>query len=91
MTGKKLFFTQQELDAIQLAERITSFFSVFGSFFVIGTFLALEIFRKPINRLVFYAAWGNLATNVATIISRSSIVAGVESPLCQLQGFMIQM
>lgn len=88
---KKLAFTQWELDAIQYAERISSVLSVLGCFFVIATFTAFEIFRKPINRLVFFATWGNLATNVATLISRSGILAGVNSPLCQMQAFIIQM
>ncbi|KFY26461.1 hypothetical protein V493_04076 [Pseudogymnoascus sp. VKM F-4281 (FW-2241)] len=90
MAGKKLAFSKIELDAIQAAERISSVFSVFGSFFVIITFLSMNIFRKPINRLVFLATWGNLATNLATLISRSGIMAGVDSPLCQMQAFIIQ-
>lgn len=87
----KTAFTQGELDAIQMAERISSVFSVLGSFFVIITFSAMEIFRKPINRLVFFATFGNLVTNVATLISRSGVLAGPNSPLCQMQAFIIQM
>lgn len=88
---KKTSFTEGELTAIQVAERFSSFLSVFGSFFVMATFLKFRIFRKPINRLVFYASIGNLATNVATIISRASVVSGVRTPLCQIQAFIIQM
>lgn len=80
-----------QLDAIQMAERVSSVLSVLGCLFVIITYLSSVAFHKPINRLVFYASWGNLATNVATIISRSGIAAGVNSPLCQLQAFIIQM
>ncbi|OBT90618.1 hypothetical protein VE02_00561 [Pseudogymnoascus sp. 03VT05] len=80
-----------QLGALQTAERVSSVFSVLGSAFVISTYLYSEAFHKPINRLVFYASWGNLATNVATLISRSGIAAGVTSPLCQLQAFIIQM
>ncbi|KAK1141971.1 hypothetical protein N8T08_008294 [Aspergillus melleus] len=47
-------------------------------------------FRKPINRLVFYASWGNIMTNLATVVSQSGIHAGLNSPLCQLQAFLIQ-
>ncbi|KFY22452.1 hypothetical protein V493_06581 [Pseudogymnoascus sp. VKM F-4281 (FW-2241)] len=80
-----------ELGALQTAERVSSVFSVLGSVFVIGTYLYSEAFHKPINRLVFYASFGNMATNVATLISRSGIAAGVNSPLCQFQAFIIQM
>ncbi|TAQ85797.1 hypothetical protein B7494_g5889 [Chlorociboria aeruginascens] len=53
------------------------------------TFLS-HLFRKPINRLVFYASLGNMFTNVATLIA----VAAMDDPnsaACQLQGFLIQM
>ncbi|OBT87670.1 hypothetical protein VE02_02744 [Pseudogymnoascus sp. 03VT05] len=89
--GKKLFFSAKELAGIQYAERISSVLSVLGCFFVIVTFCSMKIFRKPINRLVFYATFGNLATNVVTLVSRSGILAGVNSPLCQFQAFIIQM
>lgn len=80
-----------QLDAIEITTRVASTFSVFGTVFVIVTFLASSAFHKPINRLVFYAAWGNLITNVATLIARSGIRAGVNAPLCQMQSFIIQM
>ena len=78
-----------QLGAIQIAERVSSVLSVMGCLFVIITYLGFVAFHKLINRLVFYASWGNLATNVATIVSRSGIAAGVNPPLCQLQGFII--
>ncbi|KFY91441.1 hypothetical protein V500_04672 [Pseudogymnoascus sp. VKM F-4518 (FW-2643)] len=83
--------SNDQLGALQTAERVSSVFSVLGSIFVISTYLYSEAFHKPINRLVFYASWGNMATNVATLISRSGIAAGVTSHLCQLQAFIIQM
>lgn len=81
---------ESEGRAIEIAERVSSIFSVVGAFFIIGTFLSDPRFRKPINRLVFYASWGNLFANVATLISRSGIKLGVTSPLCQFQAFLIQ-
>lgn len=83
--------TTGQLRAIEITERVTSSFSIVGGLFVIITFLASAEFHKPINRLVFYASWGNMVTNVATMISRSGIQIGVNSPLCQLQAFIIQM
>ncbi|RHZ63437.1 G protein coupled receptor family protein [Aspergillus thermomutatus] len=47
-------------------------------------------FRKPINRLIFYASWGNIMSNVATLIDESSLQGGSEGSLCQFQAFMIQ-
>ncbi|KAH0848865.1 hypothetical protein AYO21_09565 [Fonsecaea monophora] len=81
--------TASQDHALVATERVTSVFSVFGAAFIIATFLSDSKFRKPINRLVFYAAWGNLFANVATLIARSGIKLGVTSPLCQFQGFLI--
>lgn len=82
--------TPDQLKAIELTERLASILSLLGTSYIIITFLTSSAFRRPINRLVFYAAWGNIACNVGTLISRSGINAGEGSPLCQLQGFLIQ-
>ncbi|OQU98190.1 hypothetical protein CLAIMM_04011 isoform 1 [Cladophialophora immunda] len=81
--------TASQDHALVTTERVTSVFSVLGAAFIIATFLSDSKFRKPINRLVFYAAWGNLFANVATLIARSGIKLGLTSPLCQFQGFLI--
>lgn len=82
--------TPDQLKAIEITERLASILSLLGTAYIIITFLASPAFRKPINLLVFYAAWGNVVCNVATLISRSGIDAGGGSPLCRLQGFLIQ-
>ena len=82
--------SESQANAVSIAERVASVFSVLGAFFIIGTFTFDRRFRKPINRLVFYASWGNLFANVATLISRSGIRLGVDAPLCQFQAFLIQ-
>ncbi|KAH6603308.1 hypothetical protein Trco_008083 [Trichoderma cornu-damae] len=82
--------TQLQLDIISDIERICSVISLLGSVFVIATFCASSSFHKPINRLVFYASFGNMFSNVGTLISRS-FVNSPDSPGCQLQGFLIQM
>ncbi|KAI9773015.1 MAG: hypothetical protein M1839_002245 [Geoglossum umbratile] len=84
-------FSNAQLHSLEVTERVTSVFSLIGTSFIIATFLISKDYHKPINRLVFYASFGNIITNVATLISRSSIRAGAASPLCQLQAFLIQM
>lgn len=74
-----------------MATRVSSSLSIIGTLFIVGTFLSCPDFRQPINRLVFYASWGNLLSSVATMISRSGITAGETSPLCLVQSFLIQM
>jgi hypothetical protein len=49
-------------------------------------------FVLAINRLVFYATWGNIMANVATLISTSGIPKNFQNitPLCEFQGVLIQ-
>ncbi|APA14404.1 hypothetical protein SS1G_11756 [Sclerotinia sclerotiorum 1980 UF-70] len=82
--------THQEFQTIIAIERTCSGISLLGSFFIIITFLSTTAFRKPINRLVFYASLGNLFTNLATLISRSAL-GKPDGRFCQFQAFLIQM
>jgi hypothetical protein len=82
--------TPSELYTISVIERLCSALSLFGCAFIALTFLGSTSFRKPINRLVFYASIGNVFTNVATLIARSAI-PHTSSFLCQFQAFLIQM
>jgi hypothetical protein len=82
--------SEQQILALSATERFCSTISLIGTFVIVATFIWSPSFRKPINRLVFYASWGNIMANVATIISSDGIHSGVDSPLCQFQGFLIQ-
>ena len=84
-------FPPIEQHALLFTERIASAFSLAGTTFIFFTFIFNKNFRKPINRLVFYASWGNTLCNVATLISMAGIAASKNSALCQFQGFLIQM
>ena len=80
-----------QTQAINITERINSVVSVFGIAFILLTYLFTPYFSKPINRLVFYAAWGNLGSHVASLISGAGPAAGQTAPLCQFQAFLVQM
>ncbi|KAI0515391.1 G-protein coupled receptor [Xylaria bambusicola] len=84
-----MFPSQGALRAITIIERIGSVFSLLGCIFIIITFTTSSAFRKPINRLVFYASFGNMAVNVGTLIARS-YVEDENSTGCQVQAFLIQ-
>ena len=81
-----------QLLAIQVSERTMSVLSILGSLFIITTFVRWHYFRKPINRLVFYASFGNILANVATLIATSAIPSDPShlSSLCEFQGVLIQ-
>lgn len=79
-----------QLDVFNIIERTCSVLSLVGCIFIIVTFCVSDAFHKPINRLVFYASFGNMMTNVATLMART-YVPFPESAGCQFQAFLIQM
>ncbi|KAF1948336.1 hypothetical protein CC80DRAFT_24250 [Byssothecium circinans] len=87
-----IVFNERQILAIQLSERIMSVLSIIGSIFIITTFWKWHYFRKPINRLVFYASFGNMTVNVATLIGTAAVPVfpAKFSPLCEFQGIIIQ-
>ena len=80
-----------EISALIITERVASGLSLFGFFLVVYTYLFCEGFQKPVNRLIFYAAWSNLGTTIVGFISRDGILAGQDSALCQASAFLFQM
>ena len=81
----------QLVDITSLIERVGSVFSLLGSFFIIVTFSCSSAFhKKPINRLVFYASFGNILCNVGTLMA-GSFTRFPTSVGCQLQGALLQM
>jgi hypothetical protein len=80
----------EQQTAISAIERAGSVLSILGCIIIIVTFSISKAFHKPINRLVFYASFGNMMTNVATLIARD-LVAFPDSVGCQFQGFLVQM
>jgi hypothetical protein len=85
-----MVWSEERLRAIEAAERVTSVFSLLGCSFIITTFCSHAAFRKPINRLIFYASFGNILTSVAMLIATQGVLAGQQSALCQMQAFFIQ-
>lgn len=81
---------EAQLRAVSIIERTCSVFSLMGSLFIITTFLTSRSFNKPINRLVFYCSFGNIMTNIGTLMSRS-YNDSPDSVGCQFQSFLIQM
>ncbi|TDZ21458.1 G-protein coupled receptor 1 [Colletotrichum sidae] len=86
----KLNLDKGDLDLLSVIERTCSVFSLLGCIFIIVTFCSSRAFHKPINRLVFFASFGNMMTNVGTLMARSYI-GSPQSPGCQFQAFLIQM
>ncbi|KAK3949625.1 hypothetical protein QBC32DRAFT_219279 [Pseudoneurospora amorphoporcata] len=82
--------TAEDTESIVVIERVCSILSLLGGLFVIISFSVSEAFRqRAINRMVFFATFGNMLTNVATLMT-TSFTDTTDSFGCQLQGFLIQ-
>jgi hypothetical protein len=82
--------TDSQLNGISIVERVCSSISLLGCIFTIVTFTTVSAFReRPVNRLVFYASLGNMASNVGTLMSRS-FLDDLDSFGCQFQAMLIQ-
>ena len=80
-----------QVSALTITERVTSALSLLGFLLVVYTYLFCEGFKKPVNRLIFYAAWSNLGSTIVGFISRDGILTGQNSALCQVSAFLFQM
>lgn len=87
---KESDLTIEQLNTFSIIERVCSVFSLLGCLLTISTFCISKSFHKPINRLVFYATFGNTMSNVATLISRA-FLGDTNSAGCQFQAFLVQM
>ncbi|KOS48219.1 hypothetical protein ACN38_g808 [Penicillium nordicum] len=83
-------FTDEQLRAIAIAERVGGSASLLGCAFIVTTYCASNAFRKPVNRLIFYASFGNAFAAVASLMGRDGVIAGPHSALCLAQAFFIQ-
>jgi hypothetical protein len=83
-------FTAEQNKAIEITERVCSGISLLCSCSIIATFFLSDHFQTPVHRLIFFASWGNLWSNVAMMIALSGIQRGGDSALCQFQGLLIQ-
>src|SRR5690242_12223973 len=84
--------TYAHLFALEVVTRMSSVASLLGSVFIVATFLCFKPFRTSKTRLIFYATWANIITNVATLISTSALPRDSDhvAPLCEVQAFLLQ-
>jgi len=83
--------TDEQLHVLEVTERVAASFSFVGCCFTLLTFSLSPRFRKPVNRLIFYASWGNFLSLIAAFMFHVAIEAGPTSALCQFQGFIIEL
>jgi hypothetical protein len=83
--------TIDQIHTLIITERVNSVVSILSIIFVVATYLLSPGFNKPINRLIFFASFGNLGSAVAALISENGPLVGEGSALCKIQAFLVQM
>ncbi|OSZ99904.1 hypothetical protein A9Z42_0007810 [Trichoderma parareesei] len=81
--------TEGQAKVLTTIERTNAIISMVACAFTILTFCSSKYFSKSINRLVFYASFGNLLSDIAIIMSRD-FIDNPDSAGCQIQAFIIQ-
>lgn len=82
--------TQQEISNLIIIERVTASVSVVVTLTLLATFVFVKEFRTLSNTIIFWASFANLFANVAALIGGSAL-SRVSGPLCQFQGFLLEM
>ncbi|KAF5013480.1 hypothetical protein FDECE_505 [Fusarium decemcellulare] len=80
--------TAGDVKLITVIQQVCSVLSLVGCLFIISTFCLCDAFHKPINRLVFYASFGNIMASICFIMADSFIDAP-DGAGCQIQGFLL--
>ncbi|PTD10222.1 hypothetical protein FCULG_00007569 [Fusarium culmorum] len=62
-----------DVRVIAVIQQVCSVLSIIGCLFIIGTFCLCDAFHKPINRLVFYASFGNMIASICFIVADSFV------------------
>jgi hypothetical protein len=80
--------TEGDVKLITIIQQVCSVLSLVGCLFIISTFFLCDAFHKPINRLVFYASFGNIMASICFIMA-DSFIDSPEGAGCQTQAFLL--
>ncbi|KAH8890440.1 hypothetical protein GQ53DRAFT_591127, partial [Thozetella sp. PMI_491] len=84
-----LTITQRE--TIQAFERTGASLSLVGVFLIFATYAFFKRLRTLPNTFILFASIANVGASTACLIGYSGVLAGDGSPLCQVQGFLLEM
>ena len=80
--------SEDQISVLNIIQQVGASLSIVGCVFIIGTFCFCDAFHKPINRLVFYASFGNLMASVAFMMA-GLYIDSPTSAGCQAQAFLL--
>ena len=76
---------------ISALERVGGALSLVGVLFILVTFVTFRRLRTVPNHFIVFASIANIGASAASMIGLAGIEAGVHSPLCHAQAFLLEM
>lgn len=83
--------TKLQHDTLVLLERAGGSVSLVAVVLIFAAYAAAPRVRNVQNTFIVFASISNVGASVASLIALDGVGAGVDSPLCQGQGFLFQM
>ncbi|KAI8812334.1 hypothetical protein BJ742DRAFT_54450 [Cladochytrium replicatum] len=80
--------TAEQIGTLHPIVQASAVLSFAGSLFIIVTYLFVDSFRRPSNRIVFYMSWGDLIGSIGTFLASWPTQWGIRS-VCTAQGWMM--
>ena len=83
--------TELQRTAIQTTERVGASLSLVGVVLIFITYAAFKRLRTVPNTFILFASIANVGASIACLIGYAGLTAGDQSPLCQVQAFLLEM
>ena len=84
-------FNEEQVQTLALIQRTGGSLSLISVILIFIAFATLPRLRTVPNTFIAFASVANAGAAVACIIGSDGLHQGAASPLCQLQGFLLEM
>ena len=81
----------QEVEIIVVLEKSGASLSMIGITLIFVTYWACKRVRTVPNLFILFASIANVGASVACVMGHDGIRAGLDTSLCQAQGFLLEM
>ncbi|KAL1843873.1 hypothetical protein VTJ49DRAFT_7224 [Mycothermus thermophilus] len=89
--GSNQDLTVEQRDTIERIERLGASVSVISVCLIFAAYGLFKRVRTLPNTFILFASIANLGASIACLIGYAGITAGLNSPLCQAQAFLLEM
>ena len=84
-------FDEGQVTTLVVLERVGGSLSLVSVFLILVSYFLFPRLRTVPNTFIVFASVANAFSAIACIIAYDGIRLGQSSPLCQLQGFLLEM